>query len=219
MNTYNNFPGGLPTEWIESVEQHAGGERFPFHYHSVEEWLLVEQGRICFYTAAGDPHWVEPSQGLQIPRGEIHRVEVGGSGVTYRMWLPASAPSTSFANRVEPEDLTLVEKNLAFPAAEDSGDVSFFNDVLSDYLVFRAASGDLFDKSGFMSRGFTNRQRISSGSVRILDKAEATVLLSTIVRLPQRGSWESYINERLFVREDGDFKCRVWMNYREATAA
>ena len=65
-----------------------------FHYHDVEEWLQVRQGEMSFVSAKGHIYRVEAGRILEIPRGEVHRVEIGPSGVEYQMWLPVSMPDS-----------------------------------------------------------------------------------------------------------------------------
>jgi hypothetical protein len=219
MKIYFNMPREFVDGWAMSTERHDAGEPVPFHYHDVEEWLQVQTGEICFVSAGGRDYRPSVGQVLQIPRGEVHRVEFGPNGVEYQMWVPVAVRDQDFAKLLNDEDVALIEKNLAVPQAEDSGNTSFFNEFLSGQLMFRAASGKVLDKSGFIGRGFTNRSRIPSDSVRVLHKSSESVLLSTAVAIPGTdGPPQLFSNERLFVREEERLRCRVWLNYPELVA-
>jgi hypothetical protein len=121
------------------------------------------------------------------------------------------------------EDISLIEKNLAVPKAEDSGDSAFFDDFLSEELMFRAASGKLLNKQAFLKRTPANITRIPSDSVCVLHKSPDSVLLSTIVHtLAEGGRRQTYSNYRTCVREGEEkerWRLRIWLNYPEATAS
>ena len=216
MKIYPQVPQGLVNGWVASTERHEPGEKVPFHYHDVEEWLQVQKGDIRFFSAGGREHHLGVGQALEIPRGEVHRVEIGAHGVEYRMWIPVDVREAGFANVLDGEAEALIKKNLLVPSAEDRGDGPFFDDFLSEQLTFRTASGTVLDKAGFTSRGFTNRNRLPSDSVRVLHQGPDSVLLSTMVGVPgDGGRIQFFSNERLFVREGNTLACRVWLNYPE----
>jgi len=216
MKIYPRVPEGLVDDWVASIEIHDPGEKRRSHYHDVEEWLQVQEGEICFFSAGGRAYRLGVGQALRIPRGEVHRVEIGPEGVAYRMWLPVAVRDGDFEKVVDDQDMDLIQKNLDAPKAEDRGDGPFFEDLLSERLTFRTATGAVLDKAGFMGRGFTNRNRIASDSVRVLHKGADSVLLLTIVSVPSDGGpTQSISNERLFVREETGLRCRVWLNYPE----
>jgi hypothetical protein len=214
MKIYPRVPEGLVEDWVASTERHDPGEKLRSHYHDVEEWLQVQKGAICFFSAGGRAYRLGVGQALLIPRGEVHRVEIGPDGVEYRMWLPVAVRDGDFANVLDEEDLALIKTNLEAPKAEDRGDESFFDDFLSEQVTFRTAPGPVLDKAGFKGRGFQNRNRLPSDSVRVLHKGADSVLLLTAVVVPgDGGAPQSVSNERLFVREGTSLKCRVWLNY------
>jgi len=216
MRIYPQVPEGLVSDWAVSTERHDPGEKLRPHYHDVEEWLQVQQGEIRFSSAGGRDYPLGVGQALRIARGEVHRVEIGPHGVEYRMWIPVAVPEGAFANVLDDADLTLIQKNLEFPGAEDRGDAGFFEELLSERLMFRTARGDILRKADFKSRGFKNQDRSASDSVRVLHKGANSVLLSTIVSMSgDAGATQAFTNERLFVREGTSLKCVVWLNYPE----
>jgi mannose-6-phosphate isomerase-like protein (cupin superfamily) len=88
MKKYQRMPDQLVVCWVdEDVGEEPG--KVDFHYHSVEEWLQILKGEMTFFSA-GNRHKYPLGEGqaLNIPQGEVHRVEIGSSGVTYRMWTP-----------------------------------------------------------------------------------------------------------------------------------
>src|SRR5262249_21760056 len=63
----------------------------PAHYHEVDEWLQVEEGRISFTdVTSGETYGLEKGQCLEIPAGSVHRVRVD-CDVAYRMWTPVES--------------------------------------------------------------------------------------------------------------------------------
>lgn len=219
MKIHRNLGREITDGQNSSLERLAGGEKVDFHYHDVEEWLQVTAGQISFFSAGGRKYQLGPNQILQIPRGEVHRVEVGPDGTEYKMWVPSAANREHFANQLSEEEANLIKDNLLLPKAEDAGDAAFLDRFLSERLMFGTATGAELDKSGFIQRGFQNRNR-SSDSVRILYKASDSILISSIVTVKGDGSGaaQSFSNTRLFVREGATFKCRVWFNYAETAA-
>jgi cupin domain len=214
MKIYAEVPRGLVDDWVASKKRHGPGAKLRTHYHPVEEWLQVEKGEISFFSAGGREYRLGVGQALHIPRGEVHRVEIGPNGVEYRMWVPVDVGEGGFGNVLDAEAEALVEKNLEVPNAEDHGDGTFFEDFLSEQLTFRTAPGAVLDKAGFTSRGFKNRKRKASDSVRVLHQGPDSVLLVTTVEVPGDGGG-IFSNERLFVREGTRLMCRVWLNYPE----
>jgi hypothetical protein len=218
MHTHPAVPDEISRTWLPSAPHHEAGVRIGFHYHDVEEWLKVLHGDISFFTPGKLTYRIGVGQVLAIPRGEVHQVQVGSQGVEYEMWLPAPVPGQGFANHLNAQELDLLLNNLDFPNREETGDAQFFERILSDRLLFCGADGTVLDKRGFIDKGFTTRGRKSSGSVRILNRSEGSLLCSTVVTLPAADDQLlAFTNVRLFVKEADDLKCRVWINYREAT--
>lgn len=219
MKTYQNIPDEIINNWTSGIERHAGKEQFAFHYNEVDEWLQVMSGKISFFSAGEQEYRLGASQILQIPRGEVHRVEIGPNGVEYQMWLPTGANREHFVNELNEEDISLINDNLSLPKAEDDGNVPFLNGFLSEQLLFRMATGAELDKARFIGRGFQNRNRYSD-SIRVLYKDSNCVLISSVVTVrSEGGSTQSFSNTRLFAREGGALKCRVWLNFPEPAAS
>jgi hypothetical protein len=221
MKSYPNMPLQVVAGWPPpSTVPHPARHRADFHYHNLDEWLEVTQGDVTFFTLSGQEHEVVAGQALHIPRGEVHRVEVGSQGVTYQMWLPA-APTGDFQNLIAPKDQPLFEENLALPVRENNVDgkaEAFFKDLLSEQLSFCKANGGVVTKKEFIAAGFTNLGRVSDGTVRVLSRTADSLLLSTVVTVtegPESGRNKSYTNVRLFKPEGGRMKLRIWVNYPE----
>lgn len=215
MKTYSTMPNQVVHGLVSSMETLAAGFRADFHYHDLDEWLEVINGDITFLTLSDQPYQVGVGQALHIPRGEVHRVEVGSEGVEYQMWIRAPTVGT-FSNQLTPEEVALLQKNLEFPIREDAGDAPFFDGILSDQLMFCGVDGVVLDKARFIGRGFVRRGRNSAGSARVLNRTTESLLISTVVTVAGAGGPpQSFTNVRLFVQESGEPKCRIWMNYRE----
>jgi hypothetical protein len=214
MKIYPQVPEHLVAGWRATHERPEPGARAGRHYHDVEEWLQVDRGDVTFRSAGEREYRLVAGQALHIPRGEVHRVEIGPDGVDYQMWIPVGQAMEPFQNVVDDELATLIQKNVEVPRAEDAGSVPFFEDFLSEEVVFRTAKGAILDKEGFMARGFANQGRVPGDSVRVLHRAQDSILLATAVGLPADGGrTQLFVNERLFVREGKALRCRVWLNY------
>lgn len=219
----SSIPGKIAQDWNSRLVTHTTPhERVPQHYHDVEEWLYVQRGEATFYAAGGQKaHIVGDRPGLprvlHIPRGEVHRVEIGAAGVDYVMWLSEPRDESTFSNILSDEEVSLVNKNLLIPQREEDADHSFFDSLLSEQLIFRRADGSIIDKERFLAN-FSKRARKASDSVRILSRTPEIILVSTSVTMPSAaGALDAFLNERLFVKENGVWKCRVWWNSREST--
>jgi hypothetical protein len=217
-----------------------GGQHVGYHYHDVEEWLEVLEGEISFFpvgeleSAVVACALVE-GEVLKIPRGEIHRVEIGPHGVKYNMWVPVYVEP--FMNMLNDEEISLIRKNLKLPIVENQWDArdpnvpvaqarsrekSFLEDLVSEDLMFRTASGKLLiGKMAYLERPPAEVIREASNSVRILHKSPESMLLSTVVHTQPKegGSRKSFSNIRLFVKENDIWKCRVWINHPELGAS
>jgi hypothetical protein len=209
---------GVPQElvdgWEQSPQTPSANTAVDFHYHDVEEWLTVVRGEITFFTLADEPFPVEVGRVLRIPRGEVHRVEVGADGVEYRMFLPIAV--SAFVNELTPTELEAFRRNLEFPDYEDGrveGGREFFENNLSTELVFCRADGSVVDREKFIKNAFVDKGRSSAGSVRVLNKTASGLLISTVVHMTDAGSVRSFTNVRFLAAEDGTFRCRVWANY------
>jgi len=214
MNIYTALPQPILHGWTVTLETHPPGQAVQFHYHDVPEWLEVVRGGITFFTLSNEPLALRAGAVLNISRGEVHRADVGASGVDYRMFLPISV-RTGFANVLSGEDVDLLRTNLEFPVREDNMDGSaphFFGAHLSESLVFYRADGTIVDKSTYLS-GFTARGRSSSGTIAVLNRTANTFLLSTVVVVGAgTPTAKSFTNLRVFVKETDGWKCRIWVN-------
>jgi hypothetical protein len=231
MQKFERLPEGVVTGWASEDVFAEKGRVFPHHFHELEEWLEVLEGNIAFFSAGDSddsPSFpLGPGQALTIPRGEVHRVVVGARDVTYRMWTPIKAPS-KFAKEIDPDLWQLIRDNLEIPAKENVWDVRnknepievqrkmdeyyFLEGLLDDGLIFRAGNGDEFDKSRYLARRTGSDKRVSPGSLRILDRRDASILLLTLVHTGDTRL--SFANLRLFVKDRSErWRCRVWLNY------
>jgi hypothetical protein len=215
MKTYPQVPMSILEGWRSGEEVHPSGEQVAFHYHDLEEWLEVLEGRISFFDLAGRESRLAAGSVFMIPRGEVHRADIGPDGVRYRMLLPVDLPDT-FANRLSADEIAMLQANLLFPVREDNlaGEAAqFFGEHLSEALTFCRANGDVVGKDAFRG-AFTNRSRRSSGTVQILNRTPSAILLSTIVSVGVDGPDPTHFtNIRLFAKEGDAWKCRIWVNY------
>ncbi len=224
MKTYSAMKSELVDNWPSSVEPHAAADQVALHYHEVEEWLEVLDGEITFSSAGGQKHVIRKGEALNIPQGELHRVEVGPNGVQYRMWTPIPVCDETFRKELEPDELELVRRNLELPGAENRKDANpsntaFLSDFVSSDLIFRSGGGDIVTgKDAFLKRPPSPVTRSSSGSVRVLHKGVSSLLISTTVYTTpiEGGQAKSFVNLRLFRKENSGWKCLVWMNYLES---
>jgi mannose-6-phosphate isomerase-like protein (cupin superfamily) len=225
MQIYQNMPRKLVDGWPTEMVSHEAEKQFPFHYHEFEEWLEVMEGKITFFSAGRKPYELSKGEALYIPPGEVHRVQVGPEGVKYNMWWSVQVPDEDFMRELDAEDLSLIDKNLKVPSVEDSEDrahfKAFFDEFLSEKLVFHTAGGQLVTKNAFRDRKLADFKRIPSDSVRVLHKSSESIFVSTAIHTESKagGSRQSYSNLRLFVREKDMWKCSVWLNYREPIAS
>ncbi len=220
MKVYSAVPRELVDLWEESEQTLSSRQVVDFHYHDVEEWLTVVRGEITFFTLADTPFRVEVGQTLHIPRGEVHRVEVGSDGVGYRMFVPV--PISSFAIELTADELDALRHNLEFPQYEDGcaeDGREFFENTLSDQLVFCRASGVCVDKQTFINEAFVDKGRSSAGSVQVLNRAENGLLISTVVDSADANGVHSFVNVRFLAVEGGTHRCRLWANYPQPAKA
>lgn len=224
MKKYQTMPYQLVMSWPVSIEQHGANDEYGFHYHDVEEWLEVESGQICFMPATGKEEqsvWVSAGEALHLSQGEVHRVKIGPAGVTYKMWTPVEVPKNDFVHQLDDESLALIQENLKVPAAEDAGDKGFFEGFLSEAFIFHTATGKLLNKEAFLKRPAAPITRTQSSSFCILHKSKDSILLSTVIHTEPKGGGkrQSFNNTRLFVREQGVWKFRVWLNNSEPVSS
>src|SRR5258708_38277213 len=96
------------TGWILTPEHgDFTGKPVGFHYHDVEEWLQVTEGKATFVSAGGMQYPLDVGDVLQIPRGEVHNVEIGPGGVDYQIWGPGAVPAANWENNLTDGDMDL----------------------------------------------------------------------------------------------------------------
>lgn len=228
MERFDAMPRKAVEGWPRQDVAHPAGEHVPFHYHDMEELLEVTLGALRFVTPGGREFPVTKGQALRIPPGEVHRVDIGPEGASYHMWTPREERDGAFPHRVSDELLALLTDNLAVPdvenrwerrnraqlSQEDRDDEAFLMKLLSGMLIFRTAGGSYLDSGQYLRRPQPDPVFVksTSGSIQVLHETSDTVLLSTVVETSRPAS---YTNVRLFVKEEGTWKCRVWLNSPE----
>lgn len=231
MRKYSIMPGEVVDGWPSADVHHPPGSGpVNFHFHNVDEWLEVLEGTITFFTACEHRYALVVGEALNIPPGEIHRVEIRPEGVKYRMWLPVDMTGKTFQHKLDEQDMALVRSNLNLPDFENRWDErrpdtpvagnpngEFLDNFTSAELVFRNAKGKFLGKKAYLERPRAPFTRTPSDTICVLYKDANHVLLSTVVQTQstETGAREFYSNTRFFVREDGSWKCRVWMNFPE----
>jgi hypothetical protein len=220
--------------WISRNVAHTADQKIDFHFHELEEWVEVLDGSITFRSAGEQPFHVDKGKVLRIPQGEVHRVEIGGNGVLYRMWLPAEVSPAAFSRRLDRDDLEIIKTNLRLPLLENERDAGRRNATagqpggaiaeallaafVSEELSFRTAGGQTIGKRRYLDRKPSHAERKpgGDGAVCILHKCPECLFLSTIVDVQQGqgASTESYMNLRLFGRQQDEWRCRTWMNFK-----
>jgi hypothetical protein len=131
------------------------------------------------------------------------------------MLLPVAL--SAFRKNLTQDELEALQRNLEFPAYEDARPEKgrkFFKNALSDELVFCRANGECIDKKTFM-QSFVNKNRSSSGSVRILNNTDKGLLFSTVVNMADADGVRSFTNVRLLEKKEGTRCCRLWANYEQ----
>ncbi len=229
MERFDSLPRNAVEGWPQQLVKHPPLERVPFHYHAVEEWLQVMHGALTFVAPGGAEIPVTTGQALRLPPGEVHRVDIGPDGTSYEMWTARDERDDMFAHPVSEDLLALIARNLTLPEVEnrwdrrnrdqptprDREDETFLLETLSPALVFRTGKGGYLDRGHYLRRPPPNPLfvRSSSGSVQVLHEGADSLLLSTVVHTSRDdGSTAAFTNVRLFVREDGRWMCRVWLN-------
>jgi hypothetical protein len=215
VKIYPTVPPAIVEGWTTRDSTHPPLEQVPLHFHDAEEWLEVRRGQMTFYTLSGRAWTLGAANVLHIPRGEVHRAEIGPDGVSYRMYVPVDS-RTGFTKALSDDEIGLLRTNLAFPLEEDKtngGATAFFEPLLSEHLAFGRADLSVITKQDFLG-GFTARDRSSSGTITVLNCSPDGMLMSTVVTMGTSGpSPQHFTNLRLFVKEGSAWKLRVWMNH------
>jgi glyoxylase I family protein len=120
----------------------------------------------------------------------------------------------------DPEELRQV--NVDIGAAEKSHDLPFLRRVLDDLLVFRRADGSVVGKDDYLA-GLEGRtyDELRTEVVDLDEEAESAVVTAIVTtRGTNNGKpfGGTFRNVRTFVRTDGAWQCRLWINTREGPA-
>jgi hypothetical protein len=172
---------------------------------------------MTFYSLSDQAWPLEAGDVFHIPRGEVHRVDIGNRGAEYRMYTQTPPAGVFTSNALSPDEVELLRRNLEFPLHEENADgraAEFFAAQLSDALAFGRADASVVGKDAFTG-GFIARGRASSGTIRVLNRKDNGLLLSTVVTVGSGSEQKAFTNLRLFVREGDAWKCRIWLNYPE----
>jgi len=235
MKIHSSVPRAAIDGWQPTdVNYPVGSGSVGFHYHDVGEWLQLLEGTMTFFTLRDHPYAVATGGALNIDPGEVHRVEIGPEGARYRMWLLVDMSGKTFQHKLEDEDVVFLKKNLDLPESENrwdqrgpeatvvgNADAEVLDNFTSAELVFRNAKGEYLGKKAYLKRPPAPVTRIPSDTVCILYKDTQHLLLSTVVQTKSfaTGAREFYSNTRFFVKEDGLWKCRVWLNLPEPVSS
>jgi len=215
MKTYSTVPPAMVDGWTTRDSTHPPLEQVPFHFHDAEEWLEVLRGQMTFYSLSGQARTLAAASVLRIPRGEVHRAEIGPEGVSYRMYVPVDS-TTGFTKPLSDDEIDLLRKNLAFPVEEEKKTddaAKFFEPLLANDLAFGRADLNVIGKKSYLEE-FTARDRSSSRTISVLNRSDNGILVSTVVTTGTNTPAPKYFtNIRLFVKEGSDWRLRVWVNY------
>jgi glyoxylase I family protein len=113
----------------------------------------------------------------------------------------------------------LRELNVRIGVAEKDHDLQYLRDVLHEELVFRRADGTVVGKVEYLD-GLAARS-YDLMDVEVLDVQEGAESAVVDVVVTARGTsggkpfGGSFRNVRTFVRDNGRWRCRVWINTRE----
>ena len=232
MKMYKELPAGIESNWAsQEVSYPPGSKPVPFHYHEVEEWLQVLNGTMKFFPIREEnPNVLKAGDLLNIQPGEAHRVEFGPEEVKYRMWLPEQVADNHFQHPLDDNEVALLRKNLDLAEVENrwdrrpngtavgqNADGRFLDNLISPSLIFRGAARKFVGKKAYLGRPPGDFVRTPSNTISILHKGDGYMLISTVVETRKSNTQElaSYFNVRLFVREDGLWRCRIWLNFPE----
>lgn len=111
----------------------------------------------------------------------------------------------------------LRELNARIGEAERQHDVEFLRRVLDDGLVFRRADGSIVGIQDYLDavpkRGY---DRLESEVVDVHEKGESAVVTVIVDAAGQTQDGTAFggrfRNVRVFVRDGGDWRCRIWVN-------
>lgn len=224
MKTHSALPQPILEGWATSHELLSPAQTVGFHYHDLEEWLELVRGQMTFFALQDGSlgYVLRPGDVLHIPRGEVHRAQAGSEQVEYRRYLPIAA-TADFTHTLSPEELELLRLNLAIPLWEENQDGNAAASLaphLSDCLVFGRGDGSVVGKHKYL-QGLGPRGRRPSDTVRVLNRTPRmanapaeSFLLSTVVTVEATPPDPAlFTNLRLFLKQDGFWKCRLWVNF------
>ena len=113
----------------------------------------------------------------------------------------------------------LKDLNAKICAAEMEGDADYLASVLADDLVFRRAGGSQVTKEQYLE-GLRNPDNtyeyVHCGDIEVIMVDRNTAFVSLLVWAKgmrgKTGFKGIYRNTRLFLRQNGDWRCAVWFN-------
>jgi hypothetical protein len=115
---------------------------------------------------------------------------------------------------------TLVERNKRIAQAEKDRDTGFLREILADDLYFRRANGQVVDKQTYLQSIESPENTYEQNEAEDVTATvyEDLAVVSLIVRarglrqgIPFGGAFR---NIRLFLKQDGEWRCVVWFNTR-----
>jgi hypothetical protein len=214
--------------WISRKVAHPKNLKVGFHFHNVEEWLVVLSGSGTFYPLNESEIAIKKDTILHIPQGEIHRVDVGPDGLLYNMWIPKDISPNSFSHPLGNDEVQLLSAHLNLPHYENERDADWNNrvpegysevllaDLMSEGLSFRNAEGELSDKKTYLTRDAGKRREIGGeGGLCVLHRCAECIVISSVVDTPSTTG--SFFNLRLLAAENDGWKCTTWMNFNIST--
>jgi hypothetical protein len=111
------------------------------------------------------------------------------------------------------DEQALRDLNLRIPAAEDSNDQAFFENLLGAGFGFRRPSGEILDKAGFLAVIGKGRRECEPDSIRVLPLGARRALVTCVMRHRPKESdpWKEIDHARLFAKDArGDWKLVGW---------
>jgi quercetin dioxygenase-like cupin family protein len=196
-----------------------------WHYHTGEQMLLVADGE--GFVEYQDRPSVTIREGAKvfIPAGVWHRQGAVAKSplvhlaVTYGVTCWANDdPCLRYDSQKEHMGLS-VEREIAYLnqrilQAEESGQVTDFGPLLADTFVIVRSTGEQADRGEFLAAVPTNANRGRTASdlqVHLVGEcAVFTCVVETTKRPDGAPDIARFWNTRLFIRENGQWRCAQW---------
>jgi len=132
---------------------------------------------------------------------------------------PGSKGEEVMVNGNDDMQQTLKDLNAKICRAEMERDAAFLTSVLADDLVFRRAGGAQVTKQEYL-KGLQNLDNtydyVHCDEIEVITVDPHTAFVSLLVWAKgmrgKDGFKGIYRNTRLFLRQDGDWRCAVWFN-------